>query len=770
MAFLLLLSVFCFGHSEANGVTPSTEHTVSASAWSHISPGVSRMISTRNSVPSTPFDLEGHTSGTNGVLLSWTMADAKYTDFIIRYREVCPYPATDFTEENRFLDSPVVLLTELISGSTYQFQVAAVSSGIAGAFSKSLYIKTAESPPGLVTNLTAFAQNHSYVVVTWFLPQRINGLITKFSVNVKHARNGMVVRRLSVNAEDIMSISPPHCNDAADILSRATVSPLEMTASSPPVTLSAVPPAALWKMPITVGVDQLRPFTPYLFEVSAFTSEGEGKTGSVMVHMPEAAPEGPPLNLTIQNKTSRYILLSWMSPRVVTGKFSYVLDLYGPAGSFLNGSTFDTNYEFSGLIPYTSYTVVVRAKSAGELGPATERQLLTAAEAPSAVRNLAAEALDSLTIRVSWKSPAQPNGPVTQYRLQVLVRLVQDLENLTEERLLQDITLRAALSDSTTALFEESTFTKSAGRRRRNADFITPSGLENVFRRSTGLSEENTFTESSERRRRNTDFITPSGLERMFSGSMGLSKKNTFTESPERRRRSADFITPSSLGNTSTPSPDFSHSTFSHSPVRRRRSADFTTCLRPSLLRQNPNSTLSGTSAVSQGFSSNTFFDQSSEGVTSAPPVTLPAWLTRQSRTDMSTAYASANTRDAAVTGRYTTYTTGSATTVGVIVREEVLDVLSEDMSYTVSDLNPFTEYIFRVSAFTTVGEGPAVDVMEKTREQVPSAVLNVTYHNISSTSILLSWAPPSAQRQNHPLHHLRAQSPPQPTPAVGEQ
>lgn len=76
--------------------------------------------------------------------------------------------------------------------------------------------------------------------------------------------------------------------DAADILSRATPSPLEITASSPPITLSAVPPAASWNVPISVGVDQLRPYTAYLFEVSAFTSDGEGQVASTMVRMPES--------------------------------------------------------------------------------------------------------------------------------------------------------------------------------------------------------------------------------------------------------------------------------------------------------------------------------------------------------------------------------------------------------------------------------------------------------------------------------------------------
>ena len=40
--------------------------------------------------------------------------------------------------------------------------------------------------------------------------------------------------------------------------------------------------------------------------------------------------------------------------------------------------------------------------------------------APSAVRDLRAEAVDSISIRLSWSVPAPPNGVITQYRLQVL--------------------------------------------------------------------------------------------------------------------------------------------------------------------------------------------------------------------------------------------------------------------------------------------------------------------------------------------------------------
>lgn len=52
------------------------------------------------------------------------------------------------------------------------------------------------------------------------------------------------------------------------------------------------------------------------------------------------------------------------------------------------------------------------------------------------MQDLTAIAEDSVSIRVSWRIPAQPNGMITQYRLQVLVVDV----------LLQDITLTAEVS------------------------------------------------------------------------------------------------------------------------------------------------------------------------------------------------------------------------------------------------------------------------------------------------------------------------------------
>ncbi|XP_014192528.1 phosphatidylinositol phosphatase PTPRQ [Haplochromis burtoni] len=669
-------------------VSPKTQYTVTvtAASSSNISPGVSRMINRNGSVPGPPSDLDGDAVGSNGIMLSWNiLPNAKDIDgYVIRYKEVCPYPDPAFTQVTKYLDIPETLITDFTSGSTYHIQVAAISPFGVGAFSKPLYIKTAESPPGLVTNLTAYAHNHTFVVLTWFLPHRINGLITKFAVKAKFARTGQIVRLLEVNAVDIMTVALPHCNDAADILSSATLSPLEITASSPPITLSAVPPAASWNVPISVGVDQLRPYIAYLFEVSAFTSEGEGQVASTMVRMPESAPEDPPQNFSVFSMTSRSFSVSWSPPSITTGKFSYVLYLHGPTGFMYENSTGDTRFAFTGLKPYTRYIVAVRAKAAGEVGPAAKGDIVTPAEAPSAVQHLMAIAEDSVSIRVSWKSPAQPNGPIIQYRLLVLV----------EETLLQNITMTA----NTTGFYENETHPpdvhNSSKRHKRTAEL----GL---------ITSPPTFTATISDRTLHTSATASS-----FTHS-GL--------------RSTDYITNTNAQPTTYPM------------ATNRPSPDYDTASRsdnPNM--QSSDSAVSGTSALS---------------LTSVPSVTLPPWLTKQLHAGEATSGSAPlaltpgqlrlSTLDASITEHFSTRSGAVSGTTGVTVRQEVMDVLSEELSYLVSDLVPFTEYTFRVTASTTVGEGPAANITEKTREQVPSSVLEVSYQNISSTSILVSWTPP---------------------------
>ncbi|KAM3838280.1 uncharacterized protein ACN63O_023158, partial [Diretmus argenteus] len=684
--------------ADVDSVSPGTQFTVTvnAASSSNISPPVSRMVTsnTTESVPGMPVRLEGERVGSNGILLSWSMpGDANSIfDYVIRYKEVCPYPDPDFTWESKLLDTPETLLNQLTPGSTYNIQVAGETTGGVGAFSKSLYIKTAEAPPGMVINLTALAVNHTFVEVTWFLPRHINGLITKFAVKAKHARTGQTVRMLELNAEDIMNGAIPHCNDAADILSRATPSPSEVTASVPPITLSAVPPAASWKVPISVGVDELRPFTAYVFEVSAFTSDGEGQIASTMVRMPESAPEDPPQNFAILNVTSTSITMSWDPPTIKTGRFIYVINLYGPAGYMFEDSTSDTRFGISGLSPYTKYTVEVRGKAAGEAGPEVQSDVLTFAEVPSAVQDLKAIAEDSVSVLVSWRSPAKHNGLIRQYRLQVL----------TMDTLLQDITLTGELNLNDTDLYEDGTFPP---------------------------------VDNSERRKRSAEF-------------------SLTTSPPAFTATLSDHTLLTSMTHSGSTSSDRSTNTDTQLDPDHNATVDSII----TIVTENPSTTGTGLTSKAAGPDLHSLTPEplgaSVISLTTMAPATLPSWLTHQSHTVDMTSDPShltltpgqprLSTRDADITGHFSTRAaSATATQEAVTVREEVVDVLSEELSYLVSDLNPFTEYNFSVTASTTVGEGPAAHITEKTREQVPGPVLDVSYENINSTSILLSWSPP---------------------------
>uniref|UniRef100_A0A8B9GYK0 Protein tyrosine phosphatase receptor type Q n=1 Tax=Astyanax mexicanus TaxID=7994 RepID=A0A8B9GYK0_ASTMX len=246
------------------------------------------------------------------------------------------------------------------------------------------------------------------------------------------------------------------------------------SAALPSVTLSAIPPASTWSVPISVGMDKLRPYTAYVFEVSAFTSDGEGQIASTMVRMPEAAPQDSPQNLSVWNITSKSLFLSWEPPTIITGRFTYVVQLYGPAGLISENSTSEQMFMYTGLTPYTRYRMVVMAKSAGSTGPAAENSISTPSEVlpaaeeimdlssdhisymvkrlspfteynfsvsayttvgegpstlitektteqvPSSVQDVSYQNISSTSVLVSWSPPLNPNGKITHYTVYLL--------------------------------------------------------------------------------------------------------------------------------------------------------------------------------------------------------------------------------------------------------------------------------------------------------------------------------------------------------------
>ncbi|XP_040845891.1 phosphatidylinositol phosphatase PTPRQ isoform X2 [Ochotona curzoniae] len=436
MDFLIFLLLF-IGTTETqvdvSNVVPGTRYDItisSISATTYSSP-VSRTVTTNVTKPGPPVFLAGERVGSAGILLSWNTPpnpNGRIISYIVKYKEVCPWMQTAYTQVRTKPDSLEVLLTNLHPGTTYEIKVAAENSAGIGVFSDPFLFQTAESAPGKVVNLTVEAFNYSAVRLIWYLPRQPNGKITSFKISVKHARSGIVVKDVSIRVEDLLTGRLPECNENSESFLWSTTSP------SPTLGRVTLPPrttysssilagrkiSSVWKEPISFVVTHLRPYTTYLFEVSAVTTEA-GYIDSTIVRTPESVPEGPPQNCITGNITGKSFSISWDPPTIVTGKFSYRIELYGPSGRILDNSTKDLKFAFTNLTPFTMYDVYVAAETSAGLGPKSNLSIFTPPDVPGAIFDLQLAEVEATLIRITWKKPRQPNGIINQYRVKVLV-------------------------------------------------------------------------------------------------------------------------------------------------------------------------------------------------------------------------------------------------------------------------------------------------------------------------------------------------------------
>uniref|UniRef100_A0A2K6TR06 Phosphatidylinositol phosphatase PTPRQ n=1 Tax=Saimiri boliviensis boliviensis TaxID=39432 RepID=A0A2K6TR06_SAIBB len=414
-------------------VVPGTRYGItisSISATTYSSP-VSRTVTTNVTKPGPPVFLAGERVGSAGILLSWNTPpnpNGRIISYIVKYKEVCPWMQTVYTQVRAKPDSLEVLLTNLNPGTTYEIKVAAENSAGIGVFSDPFLFQTAESAPGKVVNLTVEAYNSSAVNLIWYLPRQPNGKITSFKISVKHARSGIVVKDVSIRVEDILTGKLPECNENSESFLWSTASPsptvgrvippLRTTYSSSMMAQNKI--SSVWKEPISFVVTHLRPYTTYLFEVSAVTTEA-GYIDSTIVRTPESVPEGPPENCVTGNITGKSFSILWDPPNIVTGKFSYRVELYGPSGRILDNSTKDLKYAFTNLTPFTMYDIYIAAETSAGIGPKSNLSVFTPPDVPGAVLDLQLAEVEATQVRITWKKPQQPNGIINQYRVKVLV-------------------------------------------------------------------------------------------------------------------------------------------------------------------------------------------------------------------------------------------------------------------------------------------------------------------------------------------------------------
>ncbi|XP_067906563.1 phosphatidylinositol phosphatase PTPRQ isoform X2 [Heterodontus francisci] len=693
--------------ADVSNATPGIQYTVTVSSVSSsFSKSVSRSFTTNEANAASPDDLTVGPIGATAIMLAWSLPshpNGRILSYRVEYKEVCPAQQASFIQVSTNADTPEFLLNNLKPGTAYKIRVAAENSAGIGAFSTFRQVVTAESPPGPVSSLTATVVNHTTANVTWFLPKRPNGKITHFSIIIKSVRSGHISKNISVNADTLFPNTLPHCEDD----STTDTTPAALVSSSPPTSdafLTA--PSEKPRQEDTsaefasVIVDQLKPYTTYLCEVSAFTKEGEGQTASTLFRTPEWFPEEPAQNVIVSKIKSKSFLIRWDPPPTVTGRVFYRVELNGPLGKISRNSTRETMFSFTNLLPFTKYEVFVIAETVVGLGPKTSVKITTSSEVPGEVFDLKATEVEAKSAKLEWGKPQQSNGIIIQYQITVflkesqtsvqniiLTESHQEMENSTEP-----INPGMLVTDSTTLTSETDAIFTDLGE--GSAELISESSsLEPAVTSPTFSPVETLITVSSE-----------------LPGIATIHEKSLAASVSDQLMSHAIIYSKTSLSSTI------------HSIAATGFTASFTKqTAHRSLGPFESHPTISMTLKPRAVLHKRSVTAVAKAGGISLPPSSSPfppLWrllanglqnITEESESSL-----------------------------------QVIDLTSEQLSYVVKELVPYTDYIIRVSAFTIVGEGPPTSISLKTRQYVPSSVQNVTYKNINSTSILILWDPPA--------------------------
>eukprot|EP00057_Strongylocentrotus_purpuratus_P006725 XP_011661199.1 PREDICTED: receptor-type tyrosine-protein phosphatase delta-like [Strongylocentrotus purpuratus] len=174
----------------------------------------------------------------------------------------------------------------------------------------------------------------------------------------------------------------------------------------------------------TFNVLELRPNSEYRVFVRGRTSSGYGDSDSQSATTGYSYPTGPPTNIQSASKKKRSIVFTWDKPECGNRNgpiTSYEVMLSNSTGDMVYHGNVSTGaasagYEISDLIPYSNYSIRIRAwnyELAGEYGPAIWKQTGEAKPAPPIGVNLPSSDQESIT--VEWMSPNPPLGRIIGY-------------------------------------------------------------------------------------------------------------------------------------------------------------------------------------------------------------------------------------------------------------------------------------------------------------------------------------------------------------------
>jgi hypothetical protein len=302
------------------GLHPHEQYNISVQARNRagLSLPVYATDKTYSDIPSDAIHKIWNTRGTDWINLVWVPPSSYYRNGIIIKYIIDLSLNDDITVdvENPAFYTPTYVnynITGLSPGTIYALRVAAATVNGTGPYSYRRRIKTVETAPGPVQNLTFESTSSSSVRITWEEPAVPNGLIQSYKVMYGDV------------------------NDSSTI---------PKTTTSKYVTLS-----------------QLEEETPYIVSVRARTSAGYGENESIIVFSSQGAPIRAVEDITVEWTSDTSVSVSWtpLSYSEAKGLPLYIITYKSQDGSSVGiDNTTSSSVVIAGLNPLVGYIFTVQ--------------------------------------------------------------------------------------------------------------------------------------------------------------------------------------------------------------------------------------------------------------------------------------------------------------------------------------------------------------------------------------------------------------------------
>ncbi|XP_044301914.1 receptor-type tyrosine-protein phosphatase delta isoform X12 [Varanus komodoensis] len=406
------------------GLSPYSEYEFRVVAVNNIGRGPpSEPVSTRTSeqAPSSaPRNVQARMLSSTTILVQWEEPEepnGQIQGYRVYYT-MDPSQHVNSWLKHNVADSHITTIGNLVPQKTYSVKVLAFTSVGDGPLSSDIQVITQTGVPGQPLNFKAEPESETSILLSWTPPR--SDTISNYDLVYKDGEHG---------EEQRISIDP------------AT----------------------------SYHLQGLKPNSLYYFRLSARSPQGLGaSTAEISARTMQSKPSAPPQDISCNSPSSTSILVSWQPPPVE--KQNGIITSYSIKYSGIDGED-DKPHEILGIAPdttqylleqlekWTEYRISVTAHTDVGPGPESEFVLIrTDEDVPSGPpRKVEVEAVNSTSVKVSWRSPV-PNKQHGQIRGYQVHYVKMENGEPRGQPMLKDIMLADAQEMTIAGLQPETTY------------------------------------------------------------------------------------------------------------------------------------------------------------------------------------------------------------------------------------------------------------------------------------------------------------------------